>query len=254
MAATRNVLLGVAVLTAAFVATPVDAQMARDARERSNSRDEAPALIFPDATREVEDGKVSPRLSRQLNDMIKALNEQDKPERAREIADAVLANERANAYEKSVAAQVAASAAGDMDDTAASIAYMERALAENGLDNEQHYSTMQNLGITYITEGQAPKAIEILTRLLDETKSQNPDFIFALAGAHYEAEQYPQAIEVLKRLLATGAEPKPQRCLSSSWPRPRTTSAWSSPSRRSISTLNSRTRPSPPSSPPAAVD
>ena len=210
MAATRNVLLGVAVLTAAFVATPVDAQMARDARERSNSRDEAPALIFPDATREVEDGKVSPRLSRQLNDMIKALNEQDKPERAREIADAVLANERANAYEKSVAAQVAASAAGDMDDTAASIAYMERALAENGLDNEQHYSTMQNLGITYITEGQAQKAIEILTRLLDETKSQNPDFIFALAGAHYEAEQYPQAIDVLKRLLATGAEPKPE--------------------------------------------
>ena len=45
MAATRNVLLGVAVLTAAFVATPVDAQMARDARERSNSRDEAPAAV-----------------------------------------------------------------------------------------------------------------------------------------------------------------------------------------------------------------
>lgn len=212
MAATRNLLIGTAVLIAALAALPLDAQQPRDARERgrSSARAEAPAPIFPDATREVAEGKVSRRLSRQMNDMIQALNEKDDPARAREIADTVLANEAANAYEKSVAAQVAGSAAAELDDTPASIAYLERALAENGLDNEAHYSTMQNLAITHLSNDQPQQAIALLTRLLDETKSQNPDFQYALAGAHYEAEQYPQAIEALKKVVATSANPKPE--------------------------------------------
>lgn len=210
MAATRNVLLGIAVLTAAFAAMPVDAQMPRDARARDRGAQEEPAKFFPDATRVVEEGKVSRGLQRQLNDMIAALNEKDDPAKARELAEAVLANERANAYEKSVAAQVAGSAAGELDDIPASIAYMERAIAENGLDNEQHYGTMQNLAISYLSNEQADKAIPLFARLIEETKTTNPDFHFALAGAYYESEQYPQAIEALKRTIALAPTPKPE--------------------------------------------
>lgn len=221
MAANRSLLLGIAVLTAALSAFPADAQMPRDARERDRGRgaEEAPALLFPDATREIEEGKVSRGLQRQLNDMIAALNENDDPAKARELADAVLANEKANAYEKSVAAQVAGSAAGELDDIPASITYMERAIAENGLDNEAHYSTMQNLAITYLSSEQPQKAIALLTRLIDETKTTNPDFVFALAGAHYESEQYPQAIEALKRTIALAPTPKPEwiRLLASAY-------------------------------------
>lgn len=219
MAATRTVLLGIAVLTAAFAAMPVDAQMPRDARERNRGAQEEPAKFFPDATRVVEEGKVSRGLQRQLNDMIAALNEKDDPAKARELAEAVLANERANAYEKSVAAQVAGSAAGELDDIPASIAYMERALAENGLDNEQHYGTMQNLAITYLSNEQADKAIPLFARLIEETKTTNPDFHFALAGAYYESEQYPQAIEALKRTMTLAPTPKPEwlRLLASAY-------------------------------------
>ena len=210
MAATRTVLLGIAVLTAAFAAMPVDAQMPRDARDRDRGAEEAPAKFFPDATRVVEEGKVSRGLQRQLNDMIAALNEKGDPAKARELAEAVLANERANAYEKSVAAQVAGSAAGELDDIPASIAYMERAIAENGLDNEQHYGTMQNLAITYLSNDQSDKAIPLFARLIEETKTTNPDFHFALAGAYYESEQYAQAIEALKRTIALAPTPKPE--------------------------------------------
>jgi tetratricopeptide (TPR) repeat protein len=219
MAATRTVLLGIAVLTAAFAAMPVDAQMPRDARERNRGAQEEPAKFFPDATRVVEEGKVSRGLQRQLNDMIAALNEKDDPAKARELAEAVLANDRANAYEKSVAAQVAGSAAGELDDIPASIAFMERAIAENGLDNEQHYGTMQNLAITYLSNEQADKAIPLFARLIEETKTTNPDFHFALAGAYYESEQYPQAIEALKRTMTLAPTPKAEwlRLLASAY-------------------------------------
>lgn len=220
MAATRNVLLGIAVLTAALAALPVDAQMPRDARERNRGANaEAPALVFPDATREVEQGRASRGLQRQLNAMIEALNDDEDPAKARELADAILANEKANAYEKSLAAQVGGSAAAETDDIAASIVYMERAIAENGLDNEAHYATMQNLAITYLSEGQPDKAIALLNRLIEETRTTNPDFLFALAGAYYESEQYPQAIEALKRVMAQAPTPKPEwlRLLASSY-------------------------------------
>lgn len=219
MAATRTVLLGIAVLTAAFAAMPVDAQMPRDARERNRGAQEEPAKFFPDATRVVEEGKVSRGLQRQLNDMIAALNEKDDPAKARELAEAVLANDRANAYEKSVAAQVAGSAAGELDDIPASITFMERAIAENGLDNEQHYGTMQNLAITYLSNEQADKAIPLFARLIEETKTTNPDFHFALAGAYYETEQYPQAVEALKRTMTLAPTPKAEwlRLLASAY-------------------------------------
>jgi predicted Zn-dependent protease len=221
MAASRSVLLGLAVLTAALSAFPADAQMPRDARDRARGgeRADAPALIFPEATREVADGKVSRSLQRPLNAMITALNDDEDPAKARELADSILANEKANAYEKSVAAQVGASAAAETDDIPASIVYMERALAENGLDNEAHYSTMQNLAITYLSNDQSDKAIALLTRLIDETKTTNPDFVFALAGAYYESEQYPQAIENVKRALALAPTPKPEwlRLLASAY-------------------------------------
>jgi tetratricopeptide (TPR) repeat protein len=211
MAAHRILLLSIVALTAALSALPVDAQMPRDARERGRgAAAEAPAKIFPDATRVVEEGKVSRGLQRPLNDMIAALNDDEDPAKAREIADSVLANEKANAYEKSVAAQVAGNAANELDDIPASVAYMERALAENGLDNEAHYSTMQNLAVTYLSNDEPQKAIALLTRLIDETKSTNPDFVFALAGAHYESEQYPQTIEALNRAIALAPTPKPE--------------------------------------------
>lgn len=222
MAATRNVLLGIAVLTAAFAAMPADAQSNRNGgpdRRTQQRQAEAPPKMFPDATRVVEEGKVSRGLQRPLNEMFAALNDDEDPAKAREIADSVLANERANAYEKSVAAQVASNAALEQDDLDAAITYAERALEENGLDNEQHYGTMQNLAVTQLSNDQPAEAIATLNRLIEESKTKNPDILFALAGAYYESEQFPQAIEATQRTIASVPTPKPEwlRLLASAY-------------------------------------
>lgn len=222
MAATRNVLLGLAVLTAAFAAIPVDAQSARTGatdRRAQQRQQEAPPKVFPDATRVVEEGRVSRGLQRPLNEMFAALNDDEDPAKAREIAETVLANERANAYEKSVAAQVASNASLELDDLEAAITYAERALAENGLDNEQHYGTMQNLAVTFLSNDQPDQAITTLNRLIEESKTKNTDILFALAGAYYESEQFPQAIEATQRTIASVPAPKPEwlRLLASAY-------------------------------------
>ena len=211
MAATRNVLVGIALLTAAFAALPVDAQTSRSGgdRERRGQQQEAPKM-FPNSTREVEEGRVSSRMQRQVNSMIEALNDDEDPARAREIADEILANERATAFEKAVAAQVAGSAAADMDDLPASIEYLSRAVAENALDNEAHYSAMQNLAVSQLNNDDAPAAIATLNQLIAETKTENAEIHYALAGAYLQAEQYPQGIEALKRAIGLAKEPKPQ--------------------------------------------
>jgi tetratricopeptide (TPR) repeat protein len=145
-----------------------------------------------------------------MNAMIEALNDDEDPAKAREIAEEILANERANAYEKSIAAQVAGSAAADMDDLPASITFLERAVAENGLDNESHYSAMQNLAVSQLNNDDADAAIATLQRLITETRTENAEIHYALAGAFLQAEKYPEGIEALKRAIGFANPPKPE--------------------------------------------
>ena len=210
MATTRHALVGIALLTAAFAAAPVDAQSSRSGERERRGQAEERAAVFPNATREEPEARVSSRLQRRMNAMIEALNDDEDPARALEIAEEILANERANAYEKSVAAQVAASASADLDDLPRSIAFLERAIAENGLENEAHYAAMQNLAVSQLNDEQPEAAIATLQRLISETKTENAEIHYALAGAFLQAEQYPQGIEALKRAIGFANPPKPE--------------------------------------------
>jgi predicted Zn-dependent protease len=210
MAATRNVLIGIAVLSAALLAMPVDAQTSRSGGDRRGQQAEERPALFPNASRAEPGGKVSSRLQRPMNAMIAALNDDEDPAKARELAEGILANERANAFEKSVAAQVAGNAAAEMDDLPASIEYLKRAVAENGLDNDAHYSSMQNLAVSQLNNDQAQEAIATLTQLIAETKTENPEIHYALAGANLEAEQYPAGIAALEKAIGYANPPKPE--------------------------------------------
>lgn len=209
MAAARNILIATAVLSAALLALPVEAQTSRSGGDRRAQTEERPAL-FPNATRAVPEGRVSSRMQRPMNAMIEALNDDEDPAKARELADGILANERANAFEKAIAAQVAGNAAAEMDDLAASIAYLKRAIAENALDNDAHFSAMQNLAVSQLNNDQAQDAIVTLTQLIAETNTQNADVHYALAGANLEAEQYAAGIAALEKAIGFANPPKPE--------------------------------------------
>jgi len=206
MATTRS-LLGLAVFTALLIAVPASPAAAREERGEQRRGAEAAPKNFPDATREEPGQRVTSRQQRRLTQMIEAFNEGDNV-RARELADEVLANQAANAYEKSLAAQVAGNAASDADDLAVSIAYFQRALAENGLDNEGHYAVMQNLAVAQLNHEDLEGAIATLKLLIAETRTRNPEILYSLAVAYFQAERFAEAVEATRALIEATPEPR----------------------------------------------
>jgi tetratricopeptide (TPR) repeat protein len=204
MAISRHFVTTVALLaTLLCVAYP---EQASSRNERRGTEDRE--LVFPKATRDVAEGRVSSRMQRQINAMITALNDNEDPAKAREIADEVLANDRASAFEKAIAAQVAGNAAAELDDYQGSIGYLERAIKENALDNEAHYSTMQNLAVSYLNEERIEDAVTLLNRLIEETQTENADVHYALAGAYLQNEQYAEGIDALNKAIGFASPPK----------------------------------------------
>lgn len=200
--ATRGSLLAAIALFATFclLAEPVQAQREsrRDAEEVQKQ--------FPEATRE-EPPQQARRLQRQLSQLIEVFNEDDLV-RARELAGVILAHERANAFERSVAAQVAGNAASDTEDFAAAVNYLQRAIDENGLSNEAHYSTMQNLAIAKLNLEDFAGAIAVMNRLVEETRTRNPEIFAAKAGAYFQAEQFSEAAHWVQQAIDASPEPR----------------------------------------------
>src|SRR5690606_22394756 len=131
-------------------------------------------------------------------------------EKARAAADEIIANERANNYERSLANQIAAQAAYATDDNAAAMAYLEKAIEANGLDNNGHYQSMYMLGQLQMEDEQYDQALATIDRYLGETKSQKPENLVVKGNILYRLERYPEAIAALKQgIEAAGADARP---------------------------------------------
>jgi len=190
--------------------TNVDAQ-ARGGRhsQRDDAKKAAPqaAEQYPQATREAPETRASAKASRQLQKVVD-LYDEDKGAEARALADEILANEKANAYDKAFAAQMAAQIAYDADDSAAAMAYLNQVIELNGLDNNGHYGAMLMLGQLQMQEEQYAQALTTFDRLFAETKTQKPEHLAIKGNILYRLERYPEAAEVLKQAIAASPEPK----------------------------------------------
>lgn len=211
MSASRSLLVGLALFTAAVYALPAEAQLSRsNAREAREARAQQAVPNYPEATRSEPGLKISSRYSRQFNQLVKAINDDDDPEKARRLADGLLAEDRLNAYERAFAAQIAGTAALEMDDLAAAKGYYRTAIEANGLDNNGHFGVMLNLAIAHLNDDEAAEAIAIMERFFAESKSKNPDHHYMLAGAYHQAEDFAKAVDALKTAIALSPSPKPE--------------------------------------------
>jgi Tfp pilus assembly protein PilF len=192
------------------------AQRAAESREarhsgKSEKADKADSQknMYPDATRKEPDVKASSRMQSKLQKMIDAYNDGKNPE-ARAAADVIIADERANAYERALANQIAAQAAYGDDDNAAAKTYLKAAIDADGLDNNGHYQSMYMLAQLQMEDEQYADALATLDRFLTETKSQKPEALVVKGNILYRLERYPEAIAVLKQGIdAAGADAKP---------------------------------------------
>ncbi|MEO6517389.1 MAG: tetratricopeptide repeat protein [Pseudoxanthomonas sp.] len=186
----------------------VAAENTRDRSERkSKSGSEKVEINYPGATREEPSIKGSPKLASKLQKLFEAYQKDDSA-KTREQADEILANAAATNYDKAVAAQLASQAAYNLDDSAATIAYLKQAIELNALDNNNHYQLMYMLAGVQLQEDQFSEGLATIDQYFAETKSQKPDELALKGQGLYQAERYAEAIPVLKQAIETSPEPK----------------------------------------------
>jgi len=180
----------------------------RSADRRGGKKDQAKAeALYPQATRAEPDIKASPKLGKQLQKMIDSYNDQKFPETLA-AANEILGNSAANAYDKSLAAQLASQAAYNTDDNAAAKKYLLQVLEFNGLDNNGHFQSMLMLGQLQIQDNQLAEGLATLDKYFAETKSTKPEELIIKGQALYQLERYQEAVPVIQQAIAGATEPK----------------------------------------------
>jgi tetratricopeptide (TPR) repeat protein len=179
------------------------APQARQAKQASQQ----PTDQYPEATRKAPDAKASARMSPKLQKMVDRLDD-GKTDEARALAEEIIANSKANAYERAFAAQIGAQAAYDTDDTQAATGYLNQAIEANGLDNNSHFGAMLMLAQLQLQEDQYEQALQTLDRFFNESKSQKPEHLVLKGNALYRLDRFAEAAPILKQAIDASPEPR----------------------------------------------
>ena len=199
----KTTLLSLALVAAFCGGAVLDANAARRGEQKKEE------VLYPDATRQEPEAKGSPKVQTKLNKLIeaynKALDQEDEAKAtagyttARTLADEIIANGSANAYDKALAAQIASQAALNTDDEAAAEGYLKQAVDANALGNNQHLQLQKD----DYTNGFAT-----LDKYLAESKSKRPAD-FAFKGQYlYQADRFAECIPPLKQAIETSTNPE----------------------------------------------
>lgn len=181
---------------------------ARQAEKKQGKQQATPAqaALYPEATRQEPEAKASAKLSAKLKKMFDAYDNNDAA-KTTAIADEVIADANANTYDRAIAARIAGASLLNNDDVRAK-AYLQKALEFNGLNNNEHYETMQLIAQLQLQNEQYAEGLATMEKFLAETRSQKPENLVLKGNALYRLERYPEAAAVLKQAIAAAPEPK----------------------------------------------
>ena len=191
------------------------AERAKKGEARAESAKSEPR--YAQATRDEPETKPSSRSSStRLGKLSDAYEAQDTAQ-IQVIADEILADEKSNAYEKSLASRIAGASLLNEDD-AKSLAYLQRALEFNGLKNEEHYEVMNIIAQLHAQGERYDEALATIERLQTETGTQDPSLLALKGNVLVRLERYPEAIALLKPLVdAPDARPELQQMLMAAY-------------------------------------
>ena len=169
----------------------------------------APAL-YPQATREEPEATPSRSGVKKLQKLQDLYQKQD-VEGTIAMANDIAGDASSNPYEKSYAYLIAGTAASDKDDEAAAADYFAKAVAANGLPNNDHYTAMFNLAVIQYGLDRYQDALATLDRFLSETKADKPEASNLKGGILMGLERYDDAAALYTGLLAAKPDDKTLR-------------------------------------------
>lgn len=176
-------------------------------RSNRKSRETAAVENYPEATRKSPTIKATERTSRKMSEMTK-LFDADKRVESRTIADEILADPKANGFEKAYAAQFAAQIAYEADEMPAAIAYFQQAIDADGLDNNAHFGTMLNLAQLQQQNEQYDASEATFKRFFAESGSKDPTALIVQGQGYFLMKRYDDAAAAIKQAIQLSDEPK----------------------------------------------
>ena len=174
-----------------------------DVEENQQMAGPKPAALYPNATRAEPKQSGDPSLTKQRNQMVNAFKA-NKLDEAVVAADALLAAAKANGNDRSVAFQLKSIVMSKQqpDNSAGLIELLQKAIAENGLDNNTHYSFMLELAQRQLMLQNYAGAQATAQRFLTETRANKPEVLAIEGNAFYRLQKLPEAAEALKAAIA----------------------------------------------------
>jgi len=155
---------------------------------------------YPEATRVAPKAEATKAGGKALNEIIALYQAKQYPQAIGQGES--FASSTNNAYEKSFAYQLAATAAVDAGDRARALADYRKAVDANGLGNNEHYQIMYNLAVLQLQEGQPADALATVDRLMSETKASTPEFVALKANVLSLLKRPQEAIALYEQQLA----------------------------------------------------
>ncbi len=206
--ALKDVLATALAVALMAVLVPPSAHAREKKGQDSGQSDDAKKERFPQATRKAPEQTVSSSLRPSIEKLFKAYEQKDAA-KVVPLADEVIANQKANAYERALAARIAAVTLLNTDNDKAK-AYLEQAVAFDGLSNNEHYESMNLLAQMDLVDKQYDKSLAMIDRYLTETRTQDGDSLVIKGNDLYRLKRYPEAIATLKAAVDGTPQPKPE--------------------------------------------
>lgn len=186
----------------------IDREQRAEAKQGKEEERQQAAPRFPEATRAEPEARASAKMGKQLEKLFDAYNAQDGATLL-PLADQIIADESANAYERAVSARLAGASLLNKDNPRA-LGYLQKSVEFNGLSNNEHFESKLLVAQLQLQEQKYAESLATIDQFLAETRSQQPDHLVVKGNALYRLKRYPEAAAVLKQAVEASPQPDPQ--------------------------------------------
>lgn len=182
-------------------APKANTRAARKAKESSTKQE----VMFPNSKREEPPQTGDKSLVKKLDSLVELQRDQ-KADEAIALANQVIADPKANAFDRGFANYVAANAWLDKDTESYTnaITYLNKAIAENSLSNNAQFQMMLQLSNMLKNEERYPESLAMADRYLTESGAENAKAYAAKADTLYRMGRYADSLDVVKKAMAMG--------------------------------------------------
>jgi len=159
----------------------------------------------PQATRQEPALRASVRMQGRLQRLFSAYENTDF-DHVSTLAEEIMQAERANAYDKAVAHQLAAQVAWRQNDSQTAQAHLQQVLELDALDNTRHFQALRMLAQLQLHDENYAHGLANIERYLAESGSYNAEDLVIKGQALYQMQRFDEAITTLEDAIAAASD------------------------------------------------